>query len=199
MCWAPDGPRGKVGAGRRTGRCEVKVTPPGQLFLDTARHYLMEQYLPKIRRCLEVLSEEDVWWRPNAESNSVGNLVVHLCGNVRQWIVSGVGGRPDLRERAKEFAADGGYDGVAMDGAALLDRLTETLSEVDDVLAACSTDDLTRRAVFQGDELTVLEGIFHAVEHFSMHTGQIVYVTKLRTGRDLRFYEVEGGIAKPSW
>ena len=171
----------------------------GQLFLDTARHYLTGEYLPKIRRCLESLAEEDVWWRPNEGSNSVGNLVVHLCGNVRQWIVSGVGGRQDVRERAKEFAADGTYDGVVMRSGNLLDLLERTLTDVDEVLAGCTPEDLSRRAVFQGNELTVLEGVFHAVEHFSTHTGQIVYVTKLRTERDLRFYEVEDGIARPTW
>ncbi len=172
---------------------------PGTLFLHTARHYLSGEYLPKIRRCLETLPEEDLWWRPNAESNSVGNLVLHLCGNVRQWVVSGVGGRADVRERAKEFAADGGYDGVAMGKAELVRRLEETLAEVDEVLAGCSVEELTRTSVFQGNEITVLEGVFHAVEHFSMHTGQIVYVTKLRTGRDLRFYQVEDGVARPDW
>lgn len=175
------------------------MTRPGRLFVDTARRYLTGEYLPKIRHCLETLSEEDVWWRPNAESNSVGNLVLHLCGNVRQWVVSGVGRRPDVRERAKEFAAEGGYDGVPMRRAGLLERLEETLSEVDGVLASCPLEELTLRRVFQGTEMTVLEGIFHAVEHFSMHTGQIIYITKLRTGRDLRFYDVEDGIARQSW
>jgi uncharacterized damage-inducible protein DinB len=170
-----------------------------QHFIDTCRHYVAQEYLPKIRRCLEALSEEDVWWRPNPDSNSVGNLVLHLSGNIRQWIVSGVGGRPDVRERAKEFAADGQKEGAAWDRARLLAHLTATLREVDETLAGLTPAELLRRTTIQGQDVSVLEGVFHAVEHFSMHTGQIIYVTKLRTGTDLRFYQVEDGIATKNW
>jgi len=173
--------------------------PADQHFIDTCRYYVAREYLPKIRRCLEALTEEDVWWRPNPDSNSIGNLVLHLSGNIRQWIVSGVGGRPDVRERAKEFAADGDAEGGAWDRARLLAHMTSTLAEVDDTLAALKPEDLLRRTTIQGQDVSVLEGVFHAVEHFSMHTGQIIYITKLRTGADLRFYAVEDGIATRNW
>jgi len=174
-------------------------TDPGKAFIQSCRHYLVADYLPKIRRCLSNLPEEDVWWRPNPASNSVGNLVLHLAGNVRQWIVSGVGGRPDIRERAVEFAADGAGAGAAWSRSSLLEYLEETLSDVDEVLAALGPGELLQRRVIQGQDVTVLEGVFHAVEHFSMHTGQIIYVTKQRSGLDLRFYEVEDGIARKNW
>lgn len=170
-----------------------------QHFIDTCRYYLSSEYLPKIRRCLETLSDEDVWWRPNADSNSIGNLVLHLAGNIRQWIVSGVGGRPDLRERAKEFAADEVTVGAEWDRARLADHLASTLAEVDETLAALAPPQLMESRPIQGQDVTVLEGVFHAVEHFSMHTGQIIYITKLRTGADLRFYAVEKGIATRNW
>jgi uncharacterized damage-inducible protein DinB len=170
-----------------------------QHFIDTCRYYLSAEYLPKIRRCLETLSEEDVWWRPNSSSNSVGNLVLHLAGNVRQWIVSGVGGVPDVRERAEEFAADGQTEGAEWGRPRLLEHLTATLAEVDRTLAALSPSELLRHTVIQGQDVTVLEGVFHAVEHFSTHTGQIIYITKIRSGADLGFYRVEGGIATRNW
>jgi uncharacterized damage-inducible protein DinB len=177
----------------------VTVTTSDQHFIDTCRRYVSAEYLPKIQRCLEALSEEDVWWRPNPESNSVGNLVLHLAGNIRQWIVSGVGDRPDTRERATEFAADAETAGAEWTRSRLSAHLQEALADVDEVLAALAPDDLLRRTVIQGQDVTVLEGIFHAVEHFSTHVGQIIYITKLRTGGDLRFYEVDEGIARPNW
>lgn len=170
-----------------------------QHFIDTCRHYVTAEYLPKIRRCVEALPDEDLWWRPNRSSNSVGNLVLHLAGNIRQWVVSGVGGKPDIRERAGEFSADGESQGAEWTGAALLTYLEETLADVDATLAGLTPPDLLRRGVIQGTDVTHLEAVFHAVEHFSMHTGQIIYITKLRTGADLRFYEVEDGIARQNW
>jgi uncharacterized damage-inducible protein DinB len=175
------------------------VTTPGQHFIDTCRYYVGSDYLPKIRRCLDTLSEDDIWWRPNARSNSVGNLVLHLAGNIRQWIVSGIGGRPDVRERAEEFSAGAATEGTESGRADLLTHLEGTLAEVDEVLAALSPDGLLRRTVIQGTEVTLLEGLFHAVEHFSTHTGQIVFITKLRADVDLAFYEVEEGVARPNW
>ena len=74
-----------------------------QAFLNRASGYLLGDYLPKIERCLEKLSDEQIWWRANEESNSIGNLILHLCGNARQWIVCGVGSAPDARNRDAEF------------------------------------------------------------------------------------------------
>lgn len=166
----------------------------GRAFIDHSRAYLAEEYVPKIRRCVEALGDEDLWWRPNAASNSVGNLVLHLAGNIRQWVVSGIGGEPDIRERQKEFdAADG------LDRHEVMALLQATLRDVDRVLAELSPDELAERRVIQGKEVTVLGALYHAVEHFGMHTGQIIYITKLRTGGDLGFYRIEGDVARPGW
>ena len=175
------------------------MTTPDQHFIDTCRYHLSGDYLPKIRRCLENLDEGDLWWRPNPRSNSVGNLVLHLAGNIRQWIVSGVGGKPDIRERSREFAADGQGEGSEWTRARLATYLTETLADVDAALAELSPAELMTRTVIQGMDVTYLEAVFHATEHFSMHTGQIIYVTKLRTGLDLRFYDVDDGVARKTW
>src|SRR4026209_2602342 len=74
-----------------------------EAFIHRAINFLATEYLPKIERCLERLTDEQIWWRANEESNSIGNLVLHLCGNARQWIISGVGGQPDARVRDTEF------------------------------------------------------------------------------------------------
>src|SRR2546421_2683890 len=99
-------------------------------FIQNARQLLKEEYLPKIERCLERLTDEQVWWRPNSESNSIGNLLLHLSGNARQWIVSGLGGETDKRERQAEFDE---RRIIACDE--LLALLRTTVADVDRVLA----------------------------------------------------------------
>lgn len=170
------------------------MSPAGQAFIDRSRAFLGSEYLPRIRGCLEELPPDALWWRPNEASNSVGNLLLHLSGNVRQWIVSGVGGEEDVRERQAEFDAGGGSD-----AGTLLARLEHTVADADRVLADLDPDRLLEDLVIQGTHTTVLGAIYHVVEHFGMHTGQIAYITKLRTGEDLGFYDVEDGIARPTW
>ena len=166
----------------------------GQAFIEESRRYLSEEYLPKIRRSLEGLTVEDVWWRPNEESNSIGNLILHLAGNVRQWVVAGIGSAEDLRERQAEFDRRSG--GTAEQ---LLDHLGDTLKEVDEVLAALPAGRLSDPLVIQGLPVTVLRALYHVVEHFSMHTGQIIYLSKLRSGKDLGFYKVVDGDVETMW
>jgi uncharacterized damage-inducible protein DinB len=165
-----------------------------QTFLSKARSLLAEEYLPKIERCLERLSDEEVWWRANEETNSIGNLLLHLIGNARQWIVSGVGGGPDARVRQQEFD-----ERSIIAREELLSLLKQNLAEVDSVLAALDTASLTDRRRIQGYDVTVLEAIFHVVEHFSMHTGQIILLTKMLTSADLKFYDFTGGEPAKGW
>lgn len=166
----------------------------GRPFLDVSREKLEGEYLPKIRRCLADLEPADVWWRPNSSSNSVGNLMLHLAGNTRQWIVSGVGGAEDVRRRPREFARREG------DPEEVFVRLRETVEEACSVLGDLDPARLEEARTIQGMRVTVLEAVYHVVEHFSMHTGQIVYATKLRTGRDLGFYRVdEDGDVEENW
>ena len=154
-------------------------------FLRESRRYLMGDYLPKILICLDSLSEADVWWRGNEASNSIGNLVLHLAGNARQWIVHGVGGAVDVRQRQSEFDRRG-----AIAPSELAALLHTTLTEVDSVLASLDPATLLDARRIQGLDTTVMGAVYHVVEHFSTHTGQIVMLTKLRTGRDLGFWEV---------
>jgi uncharacterized damage-inducible protein DinB len=157
-------------------------------FLDRSRYYLQNEYLPKIERCVEKLSDEDLWWRPNENANSIGNLLLHLAGNVRQWIVSGIGGADDVRTRQQEFD-----EREHVPGEVLMERLRQALDDVDQVLASLEADTLLETRQIQGLETTVHDAIYHVVEHFSTHVGQIVYITKMRTGDDLGFYRVRDG------
>lgn len=163
-------------------------------FLEQSRTYLSAGFLPRIRGAVEQLSEDDLWWRPNEASNSVGNLLLHLSGNLRQWIVSGVGGAADERRRQEEFDT---RERIPRD--VLMDRLTRTVEEAVAALSALPTERLLDSVTIQGRTVSVLEAIYHAVEHFSMHTGQIMYIVKLRSGRDLRFYELVDGIPRARW
>lgn len=165
-------------------------------FLEESRRYLVAEYPAKIHRAVDPLSPEQVWWRANDASNSVGNLVLHLAGNVRQWVVHGLGGRPDVRHRAGEFDRRGG-----MDGPGLLDHLHRTVADVDTVLAGMDPGHLGRRLEIQGLETDGFQALYHAVEHFSMHTGQILCLAKQITGRDLGFYQVDdqGRVTGTRW
>ena len=132
-------------------------------FLAQSREYLGVECMAKIERAIAPLTTEQLWWRANEASNSIGNLILHLSGNVRQWIVGGVGG-----------------------ACAVLARLdASTLSE--------------RRRI-QRFDTTILGAIYHVVEHFSTHTGQIILLSKMQTGQDAGFYRLRAdGTPEPTW
>ncbi|HKB09567.1 MAG TPA: DinB family protein [Vicinamibacterales bacterium] len=155
-----------------------------RLFLEFSRTKLIDEYWPRMRGCVESLTEAQVWWRPNDASNSIGNLLLHLNGNVRQWLVTSFNRTDHGRQRAAEFAAR-----EPIDPAVLLDRLGATLQEASAVLSRLTEADLLATMHIQGYTVTGLEAIYHVVEHFGVHYGQIVYITKLSRGEDLRFYE----------
>jgi uncharacterized damage-inducible protein DinB len=151
-----------------------------QHFISKSRSYLSSEYLPKIERCLEILSDEDVWWRENDSSNSIGNLLLHLDGSTRTWIISVAGGSHSQRDRQQEFD-----EREQIPRAALVARLKQTLAEADEVLARVEAETLLELRQSPWEEVTVFEAIYHAVEHFSMHTGQIIMLAKMRSGRNL--------------
>lgn len=164
-----------------------------QAFVDKSRSLLTTSYLPRIERAVEGLTDEQFWWRANPGSNSIGNLVLHLTGNLRQWIVSGVGGAPDNRRRQDEFDATG-----SVPAAELISRLRATVDEAGAVLAALPVATLPQRRTIQGYDVTVFDGIYTAVEHFSMHTGQIILLAKMWKG-DLGFFDVSAGRPRATW
>jgi uncharacterized damage-inducible protein DinB len=161
-------------------------------FLERSRHYLVREYPTKIQRCLDVLPADVLWRRDDESGNSIGNLLLHLSGNVRQWIVSGVGGAPDARQRSSEFSAREGAD-----ASELMAGLRGTLREVDEVLASLDERSLGEARRIQGRDVNVLVGVFHVADHFSMHTGQIILLTKRYAPGRVQFYEDAGGLAIP--
>lgn len=173
---------------------DKRATETAEAFIRKSRELLMEDYLPKIERCVGKLSDEQVWWRAGEDSNSIGNLLLHLSGNIRQWIISGVGGAADTRARQGEFD-----ERSMIPAPELLQRLRQTLREVDRVLTEFEPSRILERRVFQGTDESVLDAIFHVVEHFSMHTGQIILITKMLTQSDLRFYDFSSGAPRADW
>ena len=162
-------------------------------FLERSRYYLGLEYPGKIRLALSAMPPDRLWQRANAASNSPANLVLHLAGNVRQWIVSGVGGAPDVRARNAEFSA---RDGAG--GAELLTVLESACADAVAVLDRLDASALDETRTIQGRRTTVFSAIYHVVEHFSGHTGQLILLAKAAapTG-SIRFYDDAGGLARP--
>ena len=159
------------------------MTPTdGDLFLAHSISKLT-QMTAYLETCLLRLTPDQVWTRPNATQNSIGNLVLHLRGNVRQWIGSTLGGQPDVRNRAAEFAPS---SQVAI--TQLLAELQTTIADALQILSSLPPEALPNRVTTQDGERAILEVIYQVVGHFQQHAGQIIYATKLITGQDLNFY-----------
>ncbi len=155
------------------------------LALEIKQHAIMrmQENTPRISKCLDQLSEDEVWQRPNGASNSMGNLILHLCGNITQYTISSIGGKEDQRVRDEEFDAKGGYTKNQ-----LIEKLEATVQEAIDVIQNCSDEELLRVRHVQAYEFSGAGNIIHAVEHYSYHTGQIAFWTKLLRNQDLGFY-----------
>jgi uncharacterized damage-inducible protein DinB len=164
-----------------------------EAFLLQSRRLLTDSYLPRIETAVRGLSDEQVWWRANAESNSVGNLLLHLAGNVRQWIVSGFGGAVDHRDRQREFDERG-----PLPAAELLARIRSAVEDADRVLAHVAPATLLEHRRIQTYDVTVLQAVYTVVEHFSMHTGQVIALAKMWKG-DLGLYSLSHGVPHPAW
>jgi uncharacterized damage-inducible protein DinB len=143
--------------------------------------------------CLDKLTPDQIWARGHASENAVGNLVLHLCGNVRQWIVSGLGGKPDVRVRDREFTTTG-----EITPAELTVRLRGTVEEAAAVISGLTTDQLTQTLVIQNVTVSGLGAVLHVVSHFSEHTGQIIFATKSLTGQDLGLWAPKSAGSRPT-
>ncbi|MGL4461763.1 MAG: DinB family protein [Planctomycetia bacterium] len=163
---------------------------PQRLIVDEFAAYArgkLEDSLALIERCVDSLTPEQIWHRPNDVSNSIGNLILHLSGNIRQWIGDAVGGVPHDRNRPAEFAQR-----EIVPTAELVAGLRQAVAVAVRALERLAVDDFLRVRVIQGYQVTALAAVFHAVEHFSLHTGQIVYATKILTGVALAQYHPDG-------
>jgi uncharacterized damage-inducible protein DinB len=153
------------------------------LFLADIRRRLFDESWPRIEKCLHLLSEAEVWERPNPASNSAGNLVLHVCGNARQWIVSGLGGTADTRQRSAEFSEQG-----PLPKQYLFDLLGQLKPDILNVLDALRPEELLKAYTIQGFQENGISVLVHVAEHLSYHTGQISYLVKARKDLDLRYY-----------
>jgi hypothetical protein len=158
-----------------------QATSLGQAFLAEGRRRLAA-CLARIKHCLDQLNDAQVWWRPREAHNSIGNLVLHLCGNLRQWIVSGAGGAPDTRDRPQEFAQR-----AVIPKDELLRGLEAVVAEAEAVLARVTDSQLLEPRRIQGFEETVLSAVFDSLTHLSGHTQEIVFITRLQLGDSYRF------------
>ena len=163
-----------------------------RIFLECSAKRLRQAH-ERIEVCIRKLDDEQIWRRTGDNANACGNLCLHLAGNVRQWILHGVGGQPDLRHRDAEFAARGGVGKEE-----LLAKLRSAVEEACTLIESLPDARLTEACHPQNYTVTVLEAIYHVVEHFSLHTGQIIFLTKALSGEDLGFYpHLKGTTAPP--
>ena len=147
----------------------------------TAAHEL-DSALKRIKHCLDQLNDEQLWWRSQPSLNSIGNLILHLCGNLRQWIVAGIGGASDVRNRPAEFAEQG-----PIPKEELVCRLEAVVAEAKGILARVDARQLAEVRRIQGFDVTGVAAIFDSVPHFRGHTQEIVYMTRLQLGDAYKF------------
>jgi uncharacterized damage-inducible protein DinB len=155
-----------------------------QYFLQSSARLLKEEFLPKIEQAVAKLSEAEVWARANPESNSIGNLLLHLSGNVRQHVIAGLGGAEDLRIRHAEF-----QESEQGSKEKLLKALHDTVEEACSTIQNLDPELLITTRVIQNKEVRVLDDILHVVEHFSYHTGQIIYQVKAVKNTSFPWYD----------
>ena len=137
----------------------------------------------KLNKVLPHLTTEELWWRPNSVSNSIGNLILHLCGNLTQYVLSGLGGQEDHRERSKEFEAKG-----PIPTAEVLKKFDEVMDKVYTTISTLEMAELMRIRPVQCYEESGIGILIHVTEHLSYHTGQIIYLIKMKEERLLDFY-----------
>lgn len=144
---------------------------------------LFDESAERIKKCLNKLTVEQIWWRPNKNSNSIGNLILHLNGNVRQWVLSGLDNQQDIRERQIEFDHTKPLDHTTL--GTIIDLLE---FDIRDALTRVSTDNLLQKRSVQVYEETGISILIHVTEHFSYHTGQIAFITKMLLDEQVGFY-----------
>jgi uncharacterized damage-inducible protein DinB len=144
----------------------------------------LEENTPKIEKCLKEMSETEIWQRSNPSSNSVANIILHLCGNITQYIISSLGGIEDIRERDKEFSTERGFSKIE-----LFNNLNATVNQAVEIIRKITPEELMVNHSVQGFNISTIGIIIHVVEHYSYHTGQIIYWTKLLKDQDLGFYK----------
>lgn len=155
----------------------------GANFIEEAMHRLFDEALPRLRQCIDELSDEQLWYRPNEHSNSAGNLILHLNGNIKQWIISGLGSAEDNRKRQSEFD-----ERMGISRAQLIDELEDVMGDARKVISGLDPMELIHKRNIQGFYETGISMLLHVVEHYSYHVGQITYIVKSLKNIDMGYY-----------
>lgn len=151
--------------------------------IDDVKLRIFEECFPRIHQCLDELSVEEIWHKPNENSNSIGNLVLHVCGNLRQYFLNGIANQEDIRNRTLEFEERGP---LSVD--VLKSKMHGLIKDIEPVLQGISPETLVLEKEVQGFRMSVISILVHVTEHLSYHTGQIAFYTKLIKNVDLKFY-----------
>lgn len=159
----------------------MSTTDLGPAYVAWCRFRLMSHYWPRIKFCVTGLPDDDLWWREHESNNSVGNLLLHLTGNLRQFVLNGFAGVPDTRDRDREFS-----ERANLPKEALMTELESALLESDRVLSEFDGSRLLEHTTVQGRERPFLEVLSIVVEHVALHTGQIIHIYKMKTGKSLQ-------------
>ena len=138
----------------------------------------------RISKCIGMLNENQLLYRPNDSSNSVANIIAHLKGNITQYIISGIGGHPDFRYRDEEFIPKNGVDKILLGS-----EIASTFEDASNVIKAMDYVQWTKLYLLQGFEMTGIDSVLHVIEHTSYHAGQITYITKMLTDQQTNYYE----------
>lgn len=144
---------------------------------------IIEEGLSRIIQCVDQLNDEQLWYKHNSNTNSIGNIILHLCGNVKQYIESGIGQQPDFRDRPSEFLPSS-----QINREELINKITSVANNANKVIQRINEDALSEDRKVQGFDENVLSIIIHVIEHFSYHVGQITFFTKYINNIDTGYY-----------
>lgn len=158
----------------------------GANFIEDSKHRLFDEALPRLRKCIDELSDEQLWYRPNEHSNSAGNLILHLNGNIKQWIIAGLGSAENTRNRQSEFD-----DRNGISKSQLINELEEVMDDAKKVVSSLDPMTLIHKRHIQGFYETGISMLLHVVEHYSYHVGQITYIVKSLKNIDMGYYDGE--------
>ncbi len=152
-----------------------------------ASRQVLADGMKKIEHCLKQLNDEQVWWRPNpeikqSEMNSIANLMLHLSGNIRQYIVSGLGGAADVRNRPLEFT-----DRSRRPKSEILETLRSTIADADAALAKLTAADLLSTRHIQASDVNATKALFKCLTHFHGHVQEIIHLTRNQLGERYKF------------
>jgi uncharacterized damage-inducible protein DinB len=143
--------------------------------LHLIRSRMVDDDPSQIGECLDVITDEDIWWRPDEKSNALGNIMLHLIGSNRLYIGYGVGARALERDRAAEFTARGNPRRDVV-----VDAWNETVHMMRQVFDALQPSQMMERTDRTGKTTTIASILLHASHHTAAHMGQVVWITKLR-------------------